>query len=78
MLSANGDDGLFEPFAQVLIRLVSLVQFFVFAPPCCALGRILSSEQEQLFFSCHAATLANWPRFRNCVALLNSYVKDFG
>lgn len=32
LLSVNGSDGLFEPFAQVLIRLVRLFQLFVFAP----------------------------------------------
>jgi hypothetical protein len=29
--------------------------------PCCAQGCILGSQLFQLFFQCHAATLANWP-----------------
>jgi|GEM_PF-6329227 len=43
LLRANGADGLFEPFAQVLIRLVRLFQFFVFAPHCFAQGCFLGS-----------------------------------
>jgi hypothetical protein len=40
---ANRDDGLFEPFAQILIRLVRLFQLFVFALQCVAQCRILLS-----------------------------------
>ena len=41
---ANRDDGLFEPFAQILIRLVRLFQLFVFALQCVAQGCILWSQ----------------------------------
>src|SRR5260370_18172783 len=41
---ANGDDGLFEPFAQVLIRLVRLSQLFVFAMHCGTQGYVLLSS----------------------------------
>jgi len=58
-LMAKGDDGLFESFAQVLIRLLRLLQFFVFVMSCCAQGRLLSSELFEFFFQGHAATLAN-------------------
>src|SRR5258708_22764482 len=71
--SANGDDGLFEPLAQVLIRLVRLFQLFVFAPQRFIQGRLLGSQLVQFFVFRHAATLADCPSFRNCIALLNSY-----
>jgi len=56
---ANGDDGLFEPFAQVLIRLLRLFQFFVFAPQGVAQGCVLGSQLVQFFILRHAATLAD-------------------
>ena len=46
---ANGDDGLFEPFAQVLIRLARLFQFCVSVPQCFAQGCILLSELFEFF-----------------------------
>ena len=73
LLRANGHEGLFEPFTQVLIRLAQLFQLVVFAMPCCTQGRILLSQVFQFFFSCHAATLADCSSSRNCLALLNRY-----
>jgi hypothetical protein len=58
---ANGDDGLFEPFAQVLIRLVRLLQFFVCAPHGFEQGCFLLSQLFEFFFGRHAATLADQP-----------------
>lgn len=60
-LRANGDDGLFEPFAQVLIRLPRLFQLFVFAPQCAAQGYFLASQLFEFFILRHAATLADLP-----------------
>ena len=59
LLMAQGDHGLFESFAQVLIRLLRLLQFIVFVMSCCAQGRILSSQLFEFFFQSHTATLAN-------------------
>src|SRR6266571_2830356 len=60
VLRANGDDGLFEPFVQVLIRLLRLFQLFIFALQRFAQCPILSSELFEFFILCHAATLPNW------------------
>jgi len=70
----NGDDGLFEPFAQVLIRLLRLFQLGIFVLQRFAQCPILSSQLVQFFIFRHAATLADCPSFRNCIALLNSYI----
>src|ERR1700688_2215076 len=74
--STNGDDGLFESFAQVLIGLLRLLQGFVFAPQGVEQGRLLGSQLVDLFILRHAPTLADCPSLRNCLALLNSYVKS--
>ena len=58
---ANGDDGLFESFAQVLIRLLRLCQLFVFAPQGVAQGCFLGSQLCEFFILRHAATLADLP-----------------
>jgi len=73
VLRANGDDGLFEPFAQVLIRLVRLFQLCVFVLQRFAQCPILGSELVEFFILRHAATLADCPSSCNCIALLNSY-----
>ncbi len=49
LLRPNGYKGLFESFAQVLIRLVQLVQFFVFTLQCFAPGPLLSPELFEFF-----------------------------
>src|SRR6266851_556005 len=59
VLRAKGDDGLFEPFAQVLIRLLRLFQLCVFGLQRFAQCPILSSELFEFFILCHAATLPN-------------------
>src|SRR5260221_3638681 len=76
--SADGDDGLFESFSQLLNRLVRLFQLFVFVPQRFTQGRLLRSELVQFFGFRQPATLADCPSFRNCIALLNSYVKRSG
>ncbi len=53
-------DGLFEPFAQVLIRFVRLVQFFIFASQPFAQDRFFSLELFEFFILCHAPTVANY------------------
>ena len=60
LLRTNGDDGLFEPFAQVLIRLVRLFHLCVFVLQRFAQCPILLSELCEFFILCHAATLPNW------------------
>jgi len=73
LLRANSDDGLFESFAQVLIRLLCLFQCFVFASQGFKQGCFLGSQLFEFFIPCHAATLADGPSSCNCIALLNSY-----
>jgi hypothetical protein len=60
LLRTNGDDGLFEPFAQVLIRLVRLFQLCVFVLQRFAQGPILMSELFEFFILRHAPTVANY------------------
>ncbi len=60
LLRANGDEGLFEPFAQVLIRLVRLSHLCVFVLQRFAQCPMLLSELFEFFILCHAATLPNW------------------
>ena len=60
LLSVNGSDGLFEPFAQVLIRLVRLFQLFVFAPQPFAQDCFLGPELFQFFILLHTATVADY------------------
>jgi hypothetical protein len=60
LLSVNGDDGLFEPFAQVLIRLLRLFEFFIFASQPFAQGYFLGPELFEFFILRHAPTVANY------------------
>src|SRR5712691_91669 len=45
---ANGDEGLFEPFAQILIRLLRLFQLFVFAQQRFLQKILLASNQSEI------------------------------
>ena len=49
LLRVNGSDGLFEPFAQVLIRLLRLFQLCVFVLQRFAQCPILMSEPFEFF-----------------------------
>jgi hypothetical protein len=60
LLRVNGHDGLFEPFAQVLIRLVRLFQLFVFALQEFAQDYFLRSELFEFFILRYASTVANY------------------
>ncbi len=62
VLRVNGHDGLFEPFAQVLIRLVRLFQLFVFALQEFVQDYFLRfrSELFEFFILRHASTVANY------------------
>jgi hypothetical protein len=57
LLRLNGRDGFFEPFAQGLIGLVRLVQFFVFALHQLTQDRFLGSQLFQFVILRHTATL---------------------
>ena len=73
LLRLNGHDGFFEPFAQVLIGLVQLVELFVFPRQPCTQDRFLSSQLFQLFVFRHATTLADCTSSCNCKPHMNSY-----
>ena len=60
LLRVNGHDGLFEPFAQVLIRLVRLFEFFIFASQPFAQDYVLGPELFEFFILGHAPTVANY------------------
>ena len=75
LLQANGDEGLFEPFAQVLPALLRLFQLAVFVLQRFAQGPILSSQLFEFFILPHTATLTERPSSCNCIALLNSSQK---
>src|SRR6266702_4653344 len=60
LLRLNGHDGLFEPFAQVLIGLVRLVEFFIFASQPFAQDSFLGPELVEFFILRHAPTVANY------------------
>ena len=68
----NGQHGLFEPFAQVLLGLLRLFQCFIFAPQGFVQGILPGSQLFQFFVCRQMATLADCPSSRNCLALLNS------
>jgi len=57
----NGDEGLCEPFAQVLIRLLCLLQLVVFAQQRFVQDLIIASQLVEFFILRHAATLADLP-----------------
>ena len=60
LLRVNSSDGLFEPFAQVLIRLVRLFEFFIFASQPFAQDYVLGPELFEFFILGHAPTVANY------------------
>ena len=59
LLRAHGDDGLFEPFAQVSIRLLQLFEFFIFASQPFAQDSFLGPKLFEFFILRHAPTVAN-------------------
>src|SRR5256714_10284394 len=59
LLRVNGDDGLFEPFAQVSIRLLQLFEFFIFASQPFAQDSFLGPKLFEFFILRHAPTVAN-------------------
>src|SRR5437763_2896500 len=60
LLRLNGHDGLFEPFAQVLIGLVRLFEFFILASQPFAQDSFLAMELFEFFILRHAPTVANY------------------
>ena len=57
LLSVDGNDGLFESFTQVLVRLLQVFQFFLFAQQRFLQDTIICSQLFEVFILRHAATL---------------------
>ena len=60
LLRVKSHDGLFEPFAQVLIGLLRLFEFFIFASQPFAQDDFLGLELFEFFILRHAPTVANY------------------